>query len=406
LDVPPAAPARPSRWLLRPPNTRRRRLLVAAGVVALAAALLPAHQAGAHALLLGAEPAPGSLLTAAPTRVVLHFSEPVTVAGAGLTVLAPSGRLASRGGARAAGADLSALLAGAEQGTYLVSWAVISQDTHPSRGQFTFSVGVRGPAPTGEDLGADVGAVSPAGLLLQVLGRWLHFCGLALALGTVAFQVLVRPARDPRLDRLLLAGVALLAAAEPVALAAQAVSLGLAPQDLLATSFGRVLGLRLGGAFLLWTAAGAVREAGRGRALMLGLGAAIVFADGLAGHRIVGVGDLAAFALGAVHEGAMAVWVGGLLAVLVVREGARRFGTVALGCFLALAASGALLALAHLRGPGDLVTTAYGAVLAVKLAAVAAAALIALLGARRLEALALSGVLVLAALLVSLPPPR
>jgi putative copper export protein len=184
------------------------------------------------------------------------------------------------------------------------------------------------------------------------------------------------------------------------------VSLGLAPQDLVTTSFGRVLGLRLGGAFLLWTAAGAVREAGRGRPLMLGLGAAIVFADGLAGHRIVGVGDLAAFALGGVHEAAMAVWVGGLLAVLVVREGGRRFGAVALGCFLTLAASGALLALAHLRGPGDLVTTAYGVVLAAKLGAVAAAALIALLGARRVEALALSGVLVLAALLVSLPPPR
>jgi copper transport protein len=375
-------------------------------VLAVAAALLPVQQALAHALLVAADPAPGSLLAAVPSRVVLHFSEPVSAAGAGLTVLGPSGRLASRGGARTAGAELSTGLAGGEQGTYRVRWAVVSQDTHPSRGQFTFSVGIRGPASPADDLGADVGAVSPAGLVLQTLARWLHFCGLAMALGTVAFQVLVRPARDPRLDRLLLAGVAVLAAAEPVALAAQAVSLGLAPQDLVTSSFGRVLGLRLGGAFLLWTAYGAVREAGRGRPLMLGLGAAIVFADGLAGHRIVGVADLAAFALGAVHEAAMAVWVGGLLAVVVVREGGRRFGRVALGCFLALVASGALLALAHLRGPGDLVTTAYGAVLAIKLVAVAAAALIALLGARRIEALALSGVLVLAALLVSLPPPR
>jgi copper transport protein len=406
LGAPPAAPARRSRWLLKPPDAQLPRRLLVAGVLAVAAALLPAQQALAHALLLTADPAPESLLTAAPGKVVLHFSEPVTAAGVGLTVLAPSGQLASRGSARASGADLSAVLAAGEQGTYLVSWAVVSQDTHPSRGQFTFSVGVRGSTPAGQDLGADVGAVSPAGLLLQALARWLHFCGLALSLGTLAFQVLVRPARDPRLDRLFLAGVGVLAAAEPVALAAQAVSLELAPQDLITTNFGRVLGLRLGGAFLLWTAAGAIREAGRGRPLMLGLGAAIVFADGLAGHRIVGVGDVAAFALGAVHEAAMAVWVGGLLAVLVVREGARRFGTVALGCFLTLAASGALLALAHLGGPGDLVSTAYGVVLAIKLLAVAAAALIALLGVRRIEALALSGVLVLAALLVSLPPPR
>jgi putative copper resistance protein D len=139
---------------------------------------------------------------------------------------------------------------------------------------------------------------------------------------------------------------------------------------------------------------------------MLVLGGALLFADGLAGHRMAGVPDLAAFALEAVHEGAMAVWVGGLLALLVVREGGRRFGAVALACFLTLAASGALLVGAHLRGPGDLFTSAYAAVLALKVAAVAAALAIALLGARRLEALALGGVLVLAALLVSLPPPR
>jgi putative copper export protein len=102
----------------------------------------------------------------------------------------------------------------------------------------------------------------------------------------------------------------------------------------------------------------------------------------------------------------MAVWVGGLVALLVVREGARRFGQVAAACFVTLVASGVLLALAHLRGPGDLVASAYGAVLALKVAAVAAAALIAVLGDRRFEALALSGVLLLAALLVSLPPPR
>jgi copper transport protein len=372
----------------------------------LALVLVPARQALAHALLVAADPAPGSLLTAPPATVDLHFTEPVTAAGPGLSVLSPSGRPAIRGGVRASGRELSVGLAGSEQGTYLVSWEVVSQDTHPSRGQFTFSVGFRGPAPSAQNLAADVGAVSPAGLLLQSLARWLHFCGLALALGTVAFQVLVRPARDPRLDRLLLAGVGVLAAAEPVALAAQAVSLEVAPQDLVTTGFGRVLGLRLGGAFLLWTAAGAVREAGRGRALMLVLGAAIVFADGLAGHRILGFPDVATFALGAVHEGAMAIWVGGLVALLVVREGARRFGKVALTCFLALVASGLLLAVAHLREPGDLLGSAYGVVLALKVAAVAAAAVIALLGARRLEALAVSGVLVLAALLVSLPPPR
>jgi putative copper export protein len=98
--------------------------------------------------------------------------------------------------------------------------------------------------------------------------------------------------------------------------------------------------------------------------------------------------------------------VGGLVAFLVLREGGRRFGLIALGCVVTLVLSGGLLALAHLRSPADVGSSAYAAVLAVKTIAVAATALVALLGARRVEAAALAGVLALAALLVSLPPPR
>jgi copper transport protein len=330
----------------------------------------------------------------------------VSAAGPGLSVVAPSGRLVNRGSVHATGQQLGVRVSATEQGTYLVRWAVVAQDTHPSRGQFTFSVGRPGPAPAADNLGGDVGAVSPGGLLLQALGRWLHFAGLALGFGTLAFQVLVRPERDRRLDRLLLAGVVLLALAQPVALAGQAASLGLPPQDVLASSFGRALGLGLGGALVLWAASGAVREAGRGRAAVLALGIPVVLADGLAGHRIAGVPDLAAFVLGGVHEAAMAVWVGGLVAFLVLREGGRRFGLIALGCVVTLVLSGGLLALAHLRSPADVGSSAYAAVLAVKTIAVAATALVALLGARRVEAAALAGVLALAALLVSLPPPR
>jgi copper transport protein len=298
----------------------------------------------------------------------------------------------------------------AGEGTYVIRWQVIAADTHPSRGQLTFSVGAVSPTPAGEELGADVGAVSPAGLLLQTLARWLHLLGVALAFGVIAFRVIVLPRADPprmvRLDRLVAAGIALLLVAEPVALAAQAVSLGAVAGDLVVSSFGRVLGLRLGAALLLWAAAGAVRAAGRGRAGLLALGGALALVDGLAGHRLSGLPDAAALVLSATHEAAMAVWVGGLAGVLVTGAGARRFGRLALAAFAVLGLSGAAMALAHLRGPGDLSGTAYGTVLAVKVVAVGAAAAIAGLGTRRLEAAALAGVLALAGLLVSLPPPR
>ncbi len=366
----------------------------------------------AHAALVAADPAPGTVLASPPAAVTLRFSEPVTAAGPGIALLDPHGRAVATGGVRTRGTAMTAAFRGTAEGTYLVTWQVIAADTHPSRGQLTFSVGRATAPPAGERLTGDVGAVSPAGLLLQALARWLHFAGMALGFGTLAFRLLPAAGageeRLARLDRLTLAGIALLIVAEPVALAAQAVSLGLVAGDLLASSFGRVIGLRLGAALLLWAAVGAVRQAGSRAALAgpLALGAALVVVDGVAGHRISGVPDVAAFGLSAVHEAAMAVWLGGLAAVLVTRTGAAAFGRLALAAFAVLVLSGVAMALAHLRSPADLAGSAYGGVLAAKVVAVAAAAAIAGLGTRRLEAGALAGVLALAGLLVSLPPPR
>lgn len=375
-----------------------------------AAALTPAP-ALAHASLVGADPRPGAIVAAPPAAITLQFSQAVSAAGPGMTVLSPAGRLLPAR-VHVSGAVMSTPFRAAGDGTYLVTWQVISADTHPSRGQLTFSVGRPSPVPAGDQLGADVGAVSPAGLLLQALSRWLHFLGLALGFGVVAFRVLVPPAgeraraAEGRLDRLTTAGIVLLLVAEPVALAAQAVSLGVVAGDLLTSSFGRIAGLRMGGALLLWAATGAVRQAGRGRAAVLAAGAALALVDGAASHRLSGLPDAAAFVLTAVHESAMAVWAGGLAAVVATRSGAARFARVALVSFAVLAVSGAALAVAHLGSPADVVSSAYGSVVAAKVVAVGAAATIAALGARRLEVVALAGVLALAALLVSLPPPR
>lgn len=372
-------------------------------------ALLPVP-ALAHASLVASDPRPAAVLPAAPAAITLRFSEAVTAAGPGITVLAPSGRPVGLGPVRVSGGAMSTAFRSAGEGTYLVRWQVIAADTHPSRGQLTFSVGRPSTPPAGEDLGADVGSVSPAGLLLQGLARWLHLLGVALAFGVIAFRTFVLPDAEARhaarLDALVAAGIALLIVAEPVALAAQALSLGVVAGDLVVSSFGRVLGLRLGAALLLWAGGGAVRQAGRGRAALLALGVALTVVDGLAGHRLSGLPDAAALALSATHEAAMAVWLGGLAAVVVTRSGARRFGRMALAAFAVLTLSGAAMAVAHLRGPADLAGTTYGTVLAAKVAAAAAAALIAGLGARRLEAAALAGVVALAGLLVSLPPPR
>jgi putative copper export protein len=120
--------------------------------------------------------------------------------------------------------------------------------------------------------------------------------------------------------------------------------------------------------------------------------------------------------LDAIHVAAMGLWVGGLVAFLFAPD--KRFRPYAIGAFAVAIGSGLLLALAHLGSPAALVTTSYGWVLLVKAAIVAAAVLIARLrnafppplagqgrvGAFRVGAAAL--ILVAAAVVVSLPPPR
>jgi copper transport protein len=378
--------------------------------VALAAALtLTPTTALAHAVLVSSSPTDGVLLPSAPDHLTLSFSQPVQPAGGGILVTAPSGRPANRGGAHAAGSLLTVGLDAREQGTYLVRWQVIAQDTHPSLGQLTFSVGHRSPLASAVTSGGE-----GPGELLQALGRWLHFLGLTLGFGSVAYSVLVLPeasaAQRRGLDRLAMSGVFLMLVAEPATIAGASLALGVSPGDLVVSTFGLASSLRLGGAVLLWSGLGALSAAGEGRrsttlAAILGLGAGVVLADQLSGHRLADAPAPAGILLEAMHEGAMVVWAGGIAAWLVTRAGGARFRGVAALSLSVLVPSGVALAFAHLRGLGDLVSTSYGEALAVKVVVVAAALAVAAVGRRRAEALAVAAVLALAALLMSLPPP-
>jgi copper transport protein len=363
------------------------------------------------------------VLSAAPTAIRISFSEPVTPFGRGIDVYSPSGRRVSGDAQFREGALVGSLgdFQPLEEGTYRVEWRVVARDTHPSRGAYTFSLGHPSEQSAGALAGGELGAVAPLGLFLQTLARWLHFLGFALAFGGIAFRLLLLPDAEvpDRLRRLWYAGLALLIVAEPIALVGQAASLGSLDSqslaDLLASAFGRVLALRLGVALFLWGALGALPEVrGRGAWSLLGLGVGMALVDGLAGHTVRGFPDLVAYLLTAVHEGAMALWVGGFFALLSVenrRPLLTRFGRLAALSVAVLVLSGALLALLHLRAPADLLFSPYGFTLAVKLLAVGVALGGAWFGLRSArtgtpEVVALGGVLALAALLASLPPPR
>lgn len=364
----------------------------------LAFALLP-RAALAHAQLLGSDPSPEALLDRPPAGISLTFTEAVIPAGSGIKVFSPAGRLVAAP-ARAEGRVLTAAITSPETGTYVVSWQVLAADTHPSRGSFRFVVGEPSDNPyAGLLSGREIGTVTPLGFTLQALARWMHFAGVALVFGVVAYQALIR--REPRLRRLVGAGLVLLIAAEPLALVAQLASLsfdGDTAIAVLASGFGRLLGLRLAVALLVWALL-----ALESPWPVLGLGMAMVLIDGAAAHPIPGLTG-AGPVLDAVHLAAMGIWAGGLAAFLLLPD--RRFVPYALGAFAVAAGSGALLALAHVGSLPALVMTDYGRALAIKVSAVAAAGALAVIRRRRIESVVVGVILAVAAVLVSLPPPR
>ncbi|MFC1400633.1 MULTISPECIES: copper resistance protein CopC [Streptacidiphilus] len=191
------------------PRTRVASLTVLLGLL-LALMLAGATSASAHAALLSSDPAQNAVVQSAPTQIVLHFSEQVTLATDDLRVFDPSGKRVDSGPTGHNGSDDTtarvALASGLAQGTYTVAWRAVSADTHPVSGAFTFSYGhtssttpVAGEQPIkGTTL---VGALYGG-------SRTVQYAACALLVGSVALVLLCWPAgvRRRSVQRLMLAG--------------------------------------------------------------------------------------------------------------------------------------------------------------------------------------------------------
>ena len=119
---------------------RRVTMTLAFGAVALVAAA----GAQAHAFLDHASPAVGGSVMTAPAVVTLWFTQDLEPAFSSATVTNEAGQRVDLGNTRippGSPAELEIGLKPLPPGTYLVSWHVVSVDTHPTEGTFTFEVG-------------------------------------------------------------------------------------------------------------------------------------------------------------------------------------------------------------------------------------------------------------------------
>ncbi len=378
-------------------------LVVAVATAGLALSPAPAD---AHAELISTEPASGEQLDAAPAQVVLRFSESVDAADDAVEVLSAGGDPIDVGDPGHPDGDRSSVavdLPSLDDGTYVVSWRVISSDSHPVSGAFTFGVGDAGGALSEADAQALVddalagaGSDRLVGVSYGVV-RFAAFAGLLVLIGGAVFVAALWPAgaEDPRARRIL-------SAAWWVALGATVLSIPLqatyAAGGSLADAFdpsviGDELGARTGRAWLIrlaLLAAVAVvgprlaRRAGAGRtetllAAAVGVGLALLATITLTGHAVSG--DLIGLAVvtDTVHLSAVSVWLGGLAlllgAVLWPTGGADdrraeaiagRFSEVAFGAVMAIVASGVIQAWRQLGSWDALVDSSYGRLLLVK----------------------------------------
>jgi copper transport protein len=364
-----------------------------------------APPAAAHATVVTTTPADGARLDRAPAQVTIEFDEDVSLGAGYARVLDGSGDRVDTGAAEVRDRVVTVpLRAGLPDAGYVVTYRVVSADSHPVSGAFSFTVGA-GQAVAPGSVGGDEG-IDPGVSVVLPLARWIGYAGLALGLGVPLALATCWPGgwANARLRRVSLAGLAAVAVGGGLSLLVQgpyaaAAGLGslLDPQlvgSTVGTGYGRTLLARIGLAALLAAVLAVGWRRGRppGTALLAAAGtlaAGLVIAMAAVGHPVAGELPGLAVAVSAVHTAAMAAWLGGLFALFA---GVLRGGTpvgeldavlplwskLAAGYITALVVTGVLQSVREVGSLPALLDTGYGRVLLAKLAVVAVVLLAAL----------------------------
>jgi copper transport protein len=406
--------------------SRRRWLRSAIAAALIVGAVLGfASPVFAHAQLLGTSPTNGAVLASPPAQVVLTFGEAVQAPPTAIQIFSADGqqlRTGPVGHPPGRSDQVAVALPGNLKGTDVVSWRVISADTHPVQGAFTFSVG----APSaGGAIGALeqhlLGARHPSSALGALTGALRTLILLTLLVSVGAVGLLVRwPCGLGRTEvrALLLGGSLLTAAASVAAVLVQGPydagkPLGHAFRSnvlspVLHSNFGTGAAVRIGSSLLILAGALAGIVVGRrpGQAATSAGGAdspegpippawvvaavtgcvGLIVSLSLSGHASTGRWEPFGFIADLAHIGAGAVWVGGLivLAAVLCRRSAphdagemgvvvRRFSATAVWAVGLIVASGVFQAWRQLGSWKALTGTDYGTLLLLKVTLVLAA---------------------------------
>ncbi len=392
-------------------RTRAFRRLLALGALVVALVALLAAPASAHASLLSTDPSSGGVYDSPPKAITLRFSEGVEVSLGGIRVYTSDRDRVVTGKPEHPNGQQSVVttsLPKLDKGTYVVTWRVVSADSHPIDGAYTFQVGAKATL-------SDKNAKNAAASLLSTTGgsrtvgvvygidRGVLFAGLALLIGGVVFLAAVwQQGRDlTRAKWLVWSGWIAVTVTTVLGIALEGVYAAGLPlgdlfdttvfRDVLDTRYGHVALVRLA---LLVLAIPLLRVLLQRRpaaehplplwwklsALVVGAGLAVT--PGIAGHAGTGIQTGLAIPADLVHVAGMACWLGGLVMLCVavlprrnveeLRTVLPRYSALALGAVVALVVSGGYQAWRQVGSFNELKSTDYGRLLIAKLVAFAA----------------------------------
>ncbi|WP_260695773.1 copper resistance CopC/CopD family protein [Streptomyces sp. IB201691-2A2] len=377
-----------------------------------------AGSVSAHSAVRETSPGEGTVLKSAPKQVTMTFTEAVGITDDSLRVLSPENRRVNAGDTEHASGRSDMVRVplddGLADGTYTVAWRVVSADSHPISGAFTFSIGK--PSETTASVSAEP-AVNPASGALYDIARYAAYAAVALLIGAATFVLVCRPPSAEPLRGLVRAGWWVLVASTAALLLIRGpYERGTGPSTLLDpelienTLISRPgwallarLALLAGAAVFLVRIVPVVRGASetegsgtegpelegpeeeevRPKPVVLAVGG--LLAVGLAGtwaaaeHASAGIQVPLAMTSSVLHLLAMAVWLGGLAALLTTLHRSEallsavsvaRFSRLAFASVVVLVLTGVYQSWRGLGSWDALFDTSYGQILVAKVCAV------------------------------------
>jgi copper transport protein len=420
-------------------STSGRRLLLSA-ILAVLFGLLLASPAAAHAELSKITPANGAQLSRPPTEIQMTFTESVNLLANGIRLIDNVGGTVPTPDPTVDGRVVTwPMPVKLSDGTYVVTWRVVSADGHPISGASSFVVGsaVANSSAAGTGIPDTAATASePAAPWQLVTVRFANYVAFAVFAGVTAFVLLCAPAssKDAKLQFLARAGLVGGGAATIAAILVQgpytagvSMSHSLDIQLLrqtLTTPFGRALIWRLAlyaaVGILIWRLPRAIGQLGSWLVPAGLVGIAVTIAT--AGHGASS--GLVELVVDAVHALTAALWVGGLIALVALGRAVQphalhQFSGLAMISVVTLIVTGTVNSLSHLETIEQLWRTRYGLTLVIKLVLVAVTIGVAAVSRRRLQqlrvplrsvrleaALTVAVLAVTALLSMTAPPPK